>query len=106
MQQASWQIVFGQAGRDSLLILPEILLALFGLVILLTDCFLPARQKSWHLFTALLGLAFSGASLGVIAGISPRGVLAFDGSVVIDPFFVFFAMLCLAAHGSADPVFR
>lgn len=96
MEPLSWQAVFAQAGRDSLLVLPEIMPALFGVVILLTDCFLPARQKSWHSFTALLGLAFSGASLGALAGISAQRVPAFGGSILTDPFSVFFGWLSLS----------
>jgi|GEM_PF-692138 len=96
MDPGSAQAVFGQAGRDSVFILPQIMLAVFGVAILLTDRFLPQAQKRWHAFTALLGLAFSGAALGVIARISPRGISAFSDSIAIEPFFVYFGWLCLA----------
>lgn len=114
MNPESTQAAFSQAGRDSMLILPEIMLALFGLAILLTDRFLPPVRKHWHSYTALLGLAFSAASLAVIAAALPPGITAFSQSILIDPFFIYFGWLCLAVATlvvllparSSDPVLR
>jgi NADH-quinone oxidoreductase subunit N len=79
---------------DSFFILPEAMLALFGLAILLTDFFLAPRQKSWNSLTAFLGVAFSAGSLLEVAG---QNRTAFGNSIVIDPFFIFFSALFLAS---------
>jgi NADH-quinone oxidoreductase subunit N len=86
--------VLSQMMTDSLFILPEAMLALFGLAILLTDFFLAPEQKSWNSLTAFLGVGFSAGSLFEIAH-QNRG--AFGNSIVIDPFFVFFSALFLAS---------
>jgi len=83
-----------QTLTDSLFILPEVMLALFGLAILLTDFFLAPKQKSWNSVTALLGVGFSAGSLYEVAHQTHSG---FGNSVVIDPFFVFFSALFLAS---------
>ena len=85
-----------QTLTDALFILPEAMLALFGLAILLTDFFLAPNQKSWNSLTALLGVAFSAGSLYEVAHQTHAG---FNNSVVIDPFFVFFGALFLASTG-------
>jgi len=85
---------FSRMATDSLFILPEAMLALFGLAILLTDFFLSPAQKSWNSLTAFLGVAFSGALLFEIAG---QHRAAFANSIVIDPFFIFFGALFLAS---------
>jgi NADH-quinone oxidoreductase subunit N len=81
-------------ATDSLFILPEAMLALFGLAILLTDFFLTSNQKSWNSLTAFLGVAFSAGSLVEIAA---QHRTAFSNSIVIDPFFIFFGALFLAS---------
>jgi len=86
--------VLSQMMTDSLFILPEAMLALFGLAILLTDFFLAPNQKSWNSLTAFLGVGFSAGSLFEVA-YQNRG--AFGNSIVIDPFFVFFGALFLAS---------
>jgi NADH-quinone oxidoreductase subunit N len=86
--------VLSQMMTDSLFILPEAMLALFGLAILLTDFFLAPNQKSWNSLTAFLGVGFSAGSLLEIA-FQNRG--AFGNSIVIDSFFVFFSLLFLAS---------
>jgi NADH-quinone oxidoreductase subunit N len=86
--------VLSQMLTDSLFILPEAMLALFGLAILLTDFFLGPNQKSWNSLTAFLGVGFSAGSLLEIAS-QNRG--AFGNSIVIDSFFVFFSLLFLAS---------
>ncbi len=86
--------VLSQMLTDSMFILPEAMLALFGLAILLTDFFLAPSQKSWNSLTAFLGVGFSAGSLFEVA-YQNRG--AFGNSIVIDPFFVFFSALFLAS---------
>src|SRR5215469_5050626 len=86
--------VLSQMLTDSLFILPEAMLALFGLAILLTDFFLAPNQKSWNSLTAFLGVGFSAGSLLEITS-QNRG--AFGNSIVIDSFFVFFSLLFLAS---------
>ncbi len=49
--------------RDSNLIMPEVMLAFFGLGILLTDFLLGPREKMWNALTAMLGIGFSGWTL-------------------------------------------
>jgi NADH-quinone oxidoreductase subunit N len=85
---------FSHMATDSLFILPEAMLAVFGLAILLTDFFLSPEQKQWNSLTAFLGVAFSGGLLYEVAGQSRP---AFGNSIVIDPFFVFFSALFLAS---------
>ena len=84
---------------DFRLILPEVQLALFGLGILLTDFLLEERYKYWNAVMAMLGVGFSGYSLWQLRGlVAQRGdQVGFSGSVLVDPFFLFFGFLFLAA---------
>ncbi len=86
--------VLSQTLTDSMFILPEAMLGLFGLAILLTDFFLAREQKSWNSVTAMLGVGFSGGALYEVAH---QNRFAFNNSIVIDPFFVFFSVLFLAS---------
>jgi len=91
--------------EDFPLILPQVMLALFGLGILLTDFLLEARYKYWNAVMALLGVGFSGFSLWqlhrVLVAQQAHGqepwLLGFSGSVLVDHFFLFFGFLFLAA---------
>ena len=94
MPPLDWPGILNQTLQDSFSILPEAILAVFALTILLTDFLLPAKQKFWNALTALIGVLSSAAFLLEMA---PQGGLAFDRSVSIDPFFIFFAFLILAA---------
>jgi len=89
--------VLTQTLNDSMFILPEAMLGLFGLAILLTDFFLARNQKSWNAFTAMLGVGFSAASLYSMYGIASQNRTAFGNSIIIDPFFIFFSALFLAS---------
>src|SRR5271155_2322882 len=86
--------VLSQTLTDSMFVLPAAMLGLFGLAILLTDFFLTREQKSWNSVTAMLGVGFSGAALYEVAH---QNRFAFNNSIVIDPFFVFFSVLFLAS---------
>ncbi|MGB6470661.1 MAG: NADH-quinone oxidoreductase subunit N [Candidatus Acidiferrales bacterium] len=94
MPPLDWPGILNQTLQDSFSILPEAILAVFALTILLTDFLLPAKQKFWNALTALIGVLSSAAFLFELA---PQGGLAFDRSISIDPFFIFFAFLILAA---------
>ncbi len=83
--------------HDFFLILPEVELALFGLAILLFDFMLGIRDKAGNAVFAMLGVIFSGISLYRLRAIGPEAVGGFSGSLIVDPFFIFFGMLFLLA---------
>jgi NADH-quinone oxidoreductase subunit N len=93
----NWQLIFEQARNDFIFVFPEAMLVIFGLAILLTDFLLTKAQKSWNAYTAMVGVAFSAASLFLIRAPAAAHYAAFDGSIVVDPFFVFFGLIFLAA---------
>ena len=91
---------------DGLVILPEMELLLFALGILIFDFLLEKKEKHWNAYLALLGVA--GSALGLymqvqrynIERTSPLGspgLLGFNNTVLIDGFFIVFAVLFLAA---------
>jgi NADH-quinone oxidoreductase subunit N len=99
-------VVRGFLVRDGALILPEMELVLFACGILLIDRWLAANEKHWNALLALAGTAFSGFTLYVQHGkmqalrdANPEspGLLGLHQSVLVDPFFLFFATLFLAA---------
>jgi NADH-quinone oxidoreductase subunit N len=83
--------------RDSNLIMPEVMLAFFGLGILMTDFLLGPREKMWNALTAMLGLAFSGVTLWELRPLALQHDQRFNDAIVIDPFFIFFGFVFLAA---------
>jgi len=99
-------VVRGFLSGDGALILPEMELVLFACGILLIDRWLAANEKHWNALLALAGTAFSGFTLYVQHGrmqalreVNPEspGLLGLHQSVLVDPFFLFFAALFLAA---------
>jgi NADH-quinone oxidoreductase subunit N len=99
-------VVRGFLSGDGALILPEMELVLFACGILLIDRWLAANEKHWNALLALAGTAFSGFTLYVQHGkmqalreANPEspGLLGLHQSVLVDPFFLFFATLFLAA---------
>src|SRR5260370_40854123 len=84
---------------DGAVILPEMELLLFGLGVLLIEFWIAQQEKSWNAGLALAGTIFSGFTLWRLRGvIAARGDLAgFHESALVDPFFLFFAILFLAA---------
>jgi len=90
---------------DGALILPQIQLAIFALGILLTDFWLEEDQKAWNGWTALAGVGFSAYSLVKLYDALQRAkqetgdaaIAGFNGTILVDPFFVFFGFLFLAA---------
>src|SRR6202789_434163 len=98
MLQVPWQDVFEQTRRDFVFILPETVLACFGLGTLLLDFFLMKGEKSWNSLTAMVGVIMSGASLVVmLRGMGGQSYSAFGNSIIIDPFFIFFGFIFLAS---------
>ena len=98
-------VVRGFLSGDGALILPEMELVLFACGILLIDRWLSANEKYWNGLLALAGTAFSGFTLYVQHGkmqalrdVNPGspGLLGLHQSVLVDPFFLFFAALFLA----------
>jgi NADH-quinone oxidoreductase subunit N len=83
--------------HDFFLILPEVELALFGLAILLFDFMLGIKDKTGNAVFAMLGVIFSGVSLYRLRAIGPDPVGGFGGSLIVDPFFIFFSMIFLVA---------
>jgi NADH-quinone oxidoreductase subunit N len=99
-------VVRGFLGGDGALILPEMELVLFACGILLIDRWLAANEEHWNALLALAGTAFSGFTLYVQHGkmqalraVNPEspGLLGLHQSVLIDPFFLYFAALFLGA---------
>src|SRR5713226_7813468 len=84
---------------DGAAILPEMELVLFGLGILLIDFWIEQKEKYWNAGLALAGTIFSAFTIWRLRGaIVARGAFfGFHDSVIIDPFFIFFAALFLAA---------
>jgi NADH-quinone oxidoreductase subunit N len=93
----NWQAVFEQARGDFAFVMPQAMLAFFGLAILVTDFLLTDRQRSWNSLTAMLGVVLSGSSLWLMRAAASQRFPAFDGSIVIDPFFLFFSCVFLAS---------
>ena len=75
------------------LILPEIELTLFGLGILLIDFTLGVKERYLNAGLALLGTAFSAYTVWRLRiPVAANGPLSgFHDSVIVDPFFLFFA---------------
>jgi NADH-quinone oxidoreductase subunit N len=84
---------------DGAVILPEIELVLFGLGILLIDFWIEEKEKFLNAGLALAGTLFSAFTLWRLRGaLAVRGEFAgFHESVLVDSFFLFFAVLFLAA---------
>src|SRR5467141_4018406 len=84
---------------DGAVILPEIELVLFGLGILVIDFWIEQKEKYWNAGLALAGTIFSSFTLWKLRGaIAVKGEFAgFHESVLVDPFFLFFAALFLVS---------
>src|SRR5437660_6174801 len=84
---------------DGAVILPEIELVLFGLGILVIDFWIEQKEKYMNAGLALAGTLFSAFTLWRLrSAVVARGEFAgFHDSVVVDPFFLFFSVLFLAA---------
>src|SRR5579863_5237747 len=94
---------------DYLLALPMVMLTLFALGILLIDLFLPARMKRINAVLALVGIAFSAAAVARLQWayhVAQQKGFAFTesgflGSLLVDPFAIYFSYLFLAGAAVA-----
>lgn len=91
-----WPAVSAQARGDFLFVLPEALLAVFGLLTLLLDFALDEDQKAWNAFPALFGLVLSGGALAML-GLGRDTTSAFGDSIGINAFSSYFGLLALMA---------
>src|SRR6266576_78565 len=84
---------------DGAVILPEVELTLFGLGILLIDFTLGVIERYLNAGLALAGTDFSAYTVWKLrVPVGANGsLLGFHDSVIVDPFFLFFAGLFLAA---------
>jgi len=88
---------------DHFVLVPAIMLALFGCAVLLFDflIFPEAKQRKYLIFFVVLGLAFTGGALWrqqhFLAAQGIPQITAFGGTLVIDGFALFFNWVFLAA---------
>lgn len=77
-------------------IMPEVILAIFGMALLLVNVFVPSEQKAYLGYLSLVGIIAAG-----VATIGGWGVSldAFSGSVVQDNFALFFKGIFLLSAG-------
>src|SRR5258706_3766777 len=86
-----------QQGGGGLL-LPEMMLVLFAMGLLLTDYLLEARDKYSNALMAMLGVIFSAICLWQLRPAASSGqAIGFSNSLLVDPFFLFFAFIFLIA---------
>src|SRR5215471_20741290 len=98
------------SSSDYLLALPMLLLTLFALGILLIDLFLPKHWKRANALVALAGMALSAAAVGKLqwayhvaqARHEAFATTGFMGTLVVDPFAIYFSYLFLAGGAIAD----
>jgi len=105
MLSSAIQAVRAYLQGDGAVILPEMELLLFALGILLIDRWIAAREKYWNALLALAGIAFSGVTLWLLRGRVEQArndsagdpiLLGFHDTAIIDPMFLFFAVIFLA----------
>jgi NADH-quinone oxidoreductase subunit N len=87
-------------ATDHFVLLPAILLALFGCATLLFDFWImEARQRKWLLLSVIAGEALAGGALvkqHLALGDHGGRLVAFSGSLVVDHFSLFFNWIFLA----------
>jgi NADH-quinone oxidoreductase subunit N len=90
-------------ATDHFVLVPAIMLALFGCAVLLFDflIFPEPRQRKWLLVFLALGIVFTGAGLwrqqSFLSSQNLDELTAFGGSLVVDGFSLFFNWVFLAA---------
>src|SRR5271155_727952 len=81
-----------QLPKDCALCLLQVQLGIFALGILLTDFLLDRKSRWWNAVLALAGVAFSAKAMWALTNLEN---IAYNGSIVVDPFAVFFGFLFL-----------
>lgn len=91
---------------DGLVVLPQMELLLFALGILIFDFLLEKKEKHWNALLALLGVAASGMGIYMqvqrynverLTRPDAPGLYGFHNTVLVDGFFLIFAVIFLAA---------
>lgn len=82
-------------GLDYSAVLPEILLAAFGILLMLVEAFAPSRNRIRAAFIALLGIAL--AFVATLPQLTAGHRVAFSGMVIADGFRAIFTIVVLAA---------
>ncbi len=89
-------------STDHFVLIPALMLALFGCAVLLFDFFIfpKAEQRKWLIVFLLIGEAFTGAGLlrqgSFLASNNLSEITAFQGTLTIDGFALFFNWLFIA----------
>jgi NADH-quinone oxidoreductase subunit N len=95
---------------DYFLSLPMILLALFGLGVLLIDLMLPRESKRLNAWMSLVGLAFAAGAVAKIhmayraaehAGTAVSAFMAYGGAMIVDRFAIYFFYLFIVGAAIA-----
>lgn len=90
---------------DFLVLKPVILLALFGVGVLLTDLLLEEGQRYLSALTALVGIGFAAVQMWLIQSeMSAAGITemeAFRGAILLDQFGIFFIWIFLISSAIA-----
>ena len=90
-------------ATDHFVLLPALMLALFGCAVLVFDflLFRHAKDRKWLVAFTFIGLGFAGAALFrqhvALAESGQREIIAFGGSLIVDRFSLFFNWMFLAA---------
>src|SRR5262245_10342655 len=89
-------------ATDHFVLLPALMLAMFGCFVLLFDfLFRPSEQRKWLLILTLAGIACTGAAIVkqqiALDEQQLNEITAFGGTLVVDRFAIFFNWIFLAA---------
>lgn len=90
-------------ATDHFVVLPALMLALFGCAVLVFDflLFRHPKYRKWLVVFTFIGLGFAGAALFrqhlALVETGQREIVAFGGSLVVDRFALFFNWMFLAA---------
>jgi NADH-quinone oxidoreductase subunit N len=90
-------------ATDHFVLLPALMLALFGCAVLIFDflLFRQPKHRKWVVAFTFIGLAFAGAALfrqhAAITTGGQREIVAFGGSLIVDRFSLFFNWMFLAS---------
>ncbi|MEP7358812.1 MAG: NADH-quinone oxidoreductase subunit N [Anaerolineales bacterium] len=84
-------------STDIVALLPILILAGYGCVLMLVDLFIPDDRKRWTAWLAFLGLALSAG--GMAFWPSGGQIIAFNGMLIADGYSVFLNLIFLASAG-------